>query len=219
MSDDPKDPIDDFKQFESDLRKAERKVAGEIDPGLRALVVAVAVMVAAVSLALPHVAPSFFSLHGVNGFDVLSFDAKAQAAKITITSRVFVYLVLIFGIIASALALITRRWVLAWIALCGSMVSVPAGVLAWWSRNTPGLNALTGPDGKPLPPPDGVAIGLVIGLIAVVVLAFHWARVVWSRNAHQLVLENQRREAAAREEERMRRLTDPIRHESASDDD
>ena len=48
------------------------------------------------------------------------------------------------------------------------------------------------------------------------VLAFHWARVVWSRNAYQLVLETQRREAAAREDERMRRLTDPTRHEDES---
>ena len=67
----------------------------------------------------------------------MSYNAAAQEAHVTITSRVFVYLVLIFGIVVSSLALVTRRWVLAWIALCGSMVSVVAGMLAWWTRTTP----------------------------------------------------------------------------------
>ena len=35
-----------FAQYEDDLRRAERKVAGEIDPGARAVVVAVAVLAA-----------------------------------------------------------------------------------------------------------------------------------------------------------------------------
>ncbi|MFT3900222.1 MAG: hypothetical protein QM728_08270 [Gordonia sp. (in: high G+C Gram-positive bacteria)] len=218
MSKDPIDPTSGFAQFEDDLRRAERKVAGEIDPGARAVVVAAAVLVAGVSLALPHVANEFFSFRGaVSGFDVLSFDEKAQAAKITITSRVFVYLLLIFGVLFSALALITRRWVLSWIALCGSMVSVVAGTLAWWTRNTPGLDAQIGSDGKPLPPVQGVGIGLVLGLIAVIVLSFHWARVVWARNALQLSLEAQRRDAALAEEERMRRLADPVQHDEPED--
>ncbi len=209
VSNDPTDSQSEFKQFEAQLRKTEKKVAGEIDPGARAVVVAVAVLVAVVSLALPHTG-------SVNGFDVLSYNAAAQEAHVTITSRVFVYLVLIFGIVVSSLALVTRRWVLAWIALCGSLVSVVAGMLAWWTRTTPGLNAATGPDGRLLPPPGGIGAGLILGIVAMAVLAFHWARVVWSRNAYQLVLETQRREAAAREDERMRRLTDPTRDEDGS---
>ncbi|MFT4201647.1 hypothetical protein [Gordonia sp. (in: high G+C Gram-positive bacteria)] len=212
MSNDPTDPTSGFEQFEDDLRKAEKKVAGEIDPGARAIVVAVAVLVAAVSLALPHTG-------SVKGFDVLSYDAAAQAAGITITSRVFVYLLLIFGVLFSTLALITRRWVLAWIALSGCMVSVIAGMLAWWSRTTPGLDAPAGPNGRLMPPPGGIGAGLVLGLIAMVVLAFHWARVVWSRNEYQLAIEAQRRAAAVREEERMRRLVDPVRRDQTDDSD
>lgn len=200
------DPTAGFEQFKGDLRKAERKVAGEIDPGARAVVVAVAVLLAGVFLALPHTG-------SVNGFDVLSYNAQAQAAQIAITSRVFVYLVLIFGVLASALALVTRRWVLAWIALCGCMVSIVAGMLAWWTRTTPGLNALPGPDGRLLPPAGGIGIGLILGLVAMVVLSFHWARVVWSRNAYQLSVEAQRREAAARADDRMRGLITPVRHD------
>ncbi|GAB09326.1 hypothetical protein GOARA_036_00580 [Gordonia araii NBRC 100433] len=211
MSSDSTQPSGGFEQFEEDLRKAEKKVAGEIDPGARALVVAVAVLVAVVSLALPHTG-------SVNGFDVLSFNDAAQKAQIIITSRVFVYLLLIFGVLLSALALVTRRWTLAWIALCGCMVSVVAGMLAWWSRTTAGINAIPGPDGQLLPPPGGVGVGLILGLLAMIVLSFHWARVVWSRNEYQLAIESQRREAAAREEERMRGLTDSPRRDRTDSD-
>ncbi len=121
---------DAFKEYEQDLRKAERKVAGEIDPGARAVVVAVAVLLAMVSLVLPHTG-------SVTGLEVLSFAPEAAAERVTIVSKIFVYLVAIFGIVFSMLALLTRRWILAWIALCGCAIACVAGMLAWWSRNTP----------------------------------------------------------------------------------
>ncbi|WP_445929781.1 Rv2732c family membrane protein, partial [Mycobacteroides abscessus] len=43
-------------------------------------------------------------------------------------------------------------------------------------------------------------IGLVIAWIAVILLTFHWARVVWSRTAVQLAAEQERREAAKRDQ-------------------
>ena len=43
-----------FAAYEDELRAAEKKVAGEIDPGARALMVAVGVLVAMMSLVLPH---------------------------------------------------------------------------------------------------------------------------------------------------------------------
>ena len=182
----PRDIEADFGAYANDLRKAERKVAGEIDPGARALVVAVAVMLAMVSLVLPHTGSA-------SGIDVLTASAAAADARITITSKVFVYLLLIFGIGGSVAALLTRRWIIAWIALCGSAVSCVAGMLAWWSRNTPGVGGVT--------PPSGVGIGLVLGWAAALVLTFHWSRVVWARSTYHLALEEQRRaEAAARED-------------------
>lgn len=175
-----------FDGFKEDLQKAERKVAGEIDPGARALVVAVAVLVAIFSLILPHTGHA-------SGIDVLMSDSKAHAENIVITSRVFVWLTLVFGIGFSMLALVTRRWVLAWIALCGSAVGCVAGMLAWWSRNTPGLHG---------EPQHGVGAGLIIGWIAMFVITFHWARVVWARTNYHLALEAQRRDEAAAAEER-----------------
>ncbi|OZG26697.1 hypothetical protein BH683_022545 [Williamsia sp. 1138] len=176
-----------FEDFKGDLRKAERKVAGEIDPGARAVVVAVAVLAVLLSFVLPHTG-------SVTGIDVLTFNADAAAENVTITSRIFVWLQLVFGVGFSALALITRRWFFAWVALCGSAVSCVAGMLAWWSRNTPGVSGYA--------PPSGVGVGLVVGWIAMFVIVFHWSRVVWTRTSYQLTLEAQRREEAAAEEQR-----------------
>ncbi|WP_238403612.1 Rv2732c family membrane protein [Gordonia desulfuricans] len=171
--------------YEKDLRRAERKVAGEIDPGARGIVVAVAVLVAMVSLVLPHTGSA-------NGLDVLTMSPDAITERVAITSRVFVWLVVVFGIGFSMLALLTRRWVLAWIALCGCAIACVAGMLAWWTRNTPGVGGVE--------PPSGVGVGLILGWIAVFVLTFHWSRVVWARSSYHLALEQQRRqENAARE--------------------
>ncbi|WP_232719461.1 Rv2732c family membrane protein [Gordonia metallireducens] len=176
---------DAFKEYEQDLRKAERKVAGEIDPGARAVVVAIAVLLAMVSLVLPHTG-------SVTGLEVLSFAPEAAAERVTIVSKIFVYLVTIFGIVVSMLALLTRRWILAWIALCGCAIACVAGMLAWWSRNTPGVGGVQ--------PPSGVGIGLVLGWIAVFVLTFHWSRVVWARSSYHLAMEAERRRQAAEQE-------------------
>ena len=139
----------------------------------------------------------------------LARNVSAAAERVTITSRVFVVLQLVFGIGFSALALLTRRWVFAWIALCGSAVSCFAGLLAWWSRNTPGVSGEE--------PPSGVGIGLIIGWVAMFVITFHWSRVVWARTNYQLALEAQRRDEAAAEEERalaLQRRTSERRRES-----
>lgn len=171
---DPKD----FDAFKGDIEAAERRVASEIDPGARALVVAILVFVVLVSLLLPHTGSS-------RGIDVLIASDTAIADGLSLPSRVFVWLALVFSVGFSVLALLTRRWTLAWIALAGTTVACPAGMLAVWSRQTAGAG-LPGP-----------GFGLVIGWLAVLLLAFHWARVVWSRTAVQLAAEAERRQAVA----------------------
>ena len=88
------------------------------------------------------------------------------------------------------LALLTRRWALAWIALAGSAVASAAGLLAIWSRQTVA-------SGHP-----GPGIGLFVAWIAIILLTFHWARVVWSRTIVQLAAEQQRRQSAAQRQAR-----------------
>ncbi|WP_433716603.1 Rv2732c family membrane protein [Nocardia sp. CA-084685] len=178
-----------FEQFKDDLDAVERRIAGEIDPGVRAMVVAGAVFLLLFSLVLSHAG-------GARGFDVLLGTDAARAEHIGLPSRIFVWFAVVFGIGFSLLALMTRRWVLAWVAVAGSAIGSVFGVFSIWHRQTPGLGNYHG---------AGPGVGLVLGVIAIVVLTFHWIRVVWSRTALQLAAEEQRRTAAAAAEERDRR--------------
>ncbi|WP_395306999.1 hypothetical protein V4U86_16280 [Mycobacterium sp. AMU20-3851] len=186
-----------FDQFKDDIEDVERRVASEIDPGARALVVAILVFVVLLSFLLPHTGSA-------RGLDVLVGTDAATADGISLPSRVFVWLALVFSIGFSILALLTRRWALAWIALAGTTVACPAGMLAVWSRQTAG-------EGMP-----GPGIGLIIGWIGVLLLAFHWARVVWSRTALQLAAEAERRQAIA--ERRPRTVLDNTFPDDRGDD-
>ncbi|WP_275082391.1 MULTISPECIES: hypothetical protein [Mycolicibacterium] len=156
-------------------------MAREFDPGARALVVAILVFIVLLSFVLPHTGDSL-------GFDVLVGDAAAVRDGVSLPSRVFTWLALVFSVGFSTLALLTRRWALAWVALAGSAVASALGMLAVWSRQTA--------TGYP-----GPGFGLIIAWLAVIVLTFHWARVVWSRTAVQLAAEEERRRAAAQREQ------------------
>jgi hypothetical protein len=109
------------------------------------------------------------------------------------------------------LALLTRRWALAWVALAGSWLASAIGLLAVWSRQT-----------APVQHP-GPGLGLVIAWITVILLAFHWARVVWTRTAAQLAADEYRRRVAAeKQSKRLLETLDPAddrpAHEGPVDD-
>jgi hypothetical protein len=168
----------DIDAIRTEIDAAERRVAGEIEPGPRALVVAILVFVLLASFILPHTG-------AVRGWDVLFSSHGAGAAAVGLPSRVFAWLALVFGVGFSMLALTTRRWALAWVALAGSAIASGAGLLAVWSRQTVAV-------GHP-----GPGVGLIVAWITVLLLTFHWARLVWSRTVVHLAAEEQRRRAAA----------------------
>ncbi|MFM1725742.1 MULTISPECIES: hypothetical protein [Rhodococcus] len=171
---------DPIAEYQKDFEAAEKKIAGEIDPGMRAVVVAVCVLVLLLSFTLPHTGAA-------NGWDVLIYAQPAVDEHVKLPSRIFVWLALVFGGVFSILALVTRRWVLAWIALAGTAVSTVFGMLAIWSRQTLPVADASG---------AGPGIGLVLGWITVIVLTFHWLKVVWTRTSMQLAAEEARRNAA-----------------------
>jgi len=173
----------DFDAFRTEIEAAERRVAREIDPGPRGFVVAILVFVLLGSFILPHTG-------NVRGWDVLFSSHGAGAAAVALPSRVFAWLALVFGVCFSMLALMTRRWALAWIALAGSSIASAAGLLAVWSRQTVAA-------GHP-----GPGVGLIVAWITVILLTFHWARVVWSRTIVQLAAEEQRRRVVAQQQSR-----------------
>jgi hypothetical protein len=173
----------DFDTLRGEIEAAERRVAREIEPGPRALVVAILVFVLLGSFILPHTGD-------VRGWDVLFGSHGAGAAAVSLPSRVFTWLALVFGVGFSMLALLTRRWALAWIALVGSSIASATGLLAVWSRQTVAA-------GHP-----GPGVGLIVAWISVILLTFHWARVVWSRTIVQLAAEEQRRRVVAQHQSR-----------------
>jgi hypothetical protein len=173
----------DFDALRAEIEAAERRIAREIDPGPRAFVVAILVFVLLGSFILPHTGD-------VRGWDVLFSSHGAGTAAVALPSRVFAWLALVFGVGFSMLALMTRRWALAWIALAGSSIASAAGLLAVWSRQTVAA-------GHP-----GPGVGLIVAWITVILLTFHWARVVWSRTVVQLAAEEQRRRIVAQQQSR-----------------
>lgn len=175
--------VADFDAYRSEIEAAERRVAREIEPGARALVVAILVFVLLGSFILPHTG-------SVRGWDVLFNSHGANTVVVALPMRVFAWLALVFGVGFSMLALLTRRWAVAWVALAGSAVASVAGMLAVWSRQTV-------PAGHP-----GPGIGLFVAWIAVILLTFHWARAVWQRTVVQLAAEEERRRIAAQHQSR-----------------
>jgi len=165
----------------TEIEAAERRVARGFDPGPRGFVVAILVFVLLGSFILPHTG-------AVRGWDVLFSSHGAGAAAVALPSRVFAWLTLVFGVGFSMLALVTRRWALAWIALAGSALAGAAGLLAIWSRQTVAA-------GHP-----GPGLGLIVAWIIVLTLTYQWARVVWSRTIVQLAAEEQRRRIAAQQQ-------------------
>lgn len=96
----------DLDALRAEIEAAERRVAREIEPGARALVVAILVFVLLGSFILPHTG-------SVRGWDVLFSSHGAGRAAVALPSRVFAWLALVFGVGFSMLALLTRRWALA----------------------------------------------------------------------------------------------------------
>ncbi|MFY2858886.1 hypothetical protein ACOJVU_03440 [Mycobacterium sp. THU-M104] len=165
----------------TEIEAAERRVARQIEPGPRGFVISILIFVLLATFILPHTGD-------VRGWDVLFSSHGAGAAAVALPSRVFAWLALVFGVGFSMLALTTRRWALAWIALAGSALACPTGLLAVWSRQTV-------PVGHP-----GPGWGLIAAWITVIVLTYQWARVVWSRTIVQLAAEEERRRAAAQQQ-------------------
>ena len=63
----------------------------------------------------------------------------------------------------------------------------------------------------------GPGIGLIIAWLAVIVLAFNWARAVWARTALQLAAEEERRRQVA--ERQTKGLLDTLGDDTAKTDD
>src|SRR5439155_26232955 len=147
----------------NEIDEVERRTIRTVELGPRALVIAILVF----ALIVGHVLPW---MSGANGLDVLMGHHDA-VGKASMVPRLFAGTSLGFGILCSAIALITRLWALAWACALGGWFASVDGVLAIWSRQSSAGAGASGP-----------GIGLIIAEAAMVVLAALWLRTAWSRS-------------------------------------
>lgn len=135
-----------------------------IEPGVRAMVISVCVLVLAIAAVLPWV-------DGAAGWQVLFGQGVGSGDKTDIIPRLFAIGVFVFGFLGSAVSLGVRRWSVAWLATLGCGLFTVIGLVSIWSQQTTTSHQVG-------PGPGG---GLVISVLVMLVLAITWARVVWSR--------------------------------------
>ena len=156
MTDDP----DRMDEIRAEIDAVERSALRRVDPGHRAVVIAVAMMVLLLATTLPWVGAA-------SGWEVL-YGAADPADRVGLLPRLFAAVALGLGVGLSALALLTRRWGLVWASALGCGYCVLDGVWAIWSRQTAASGA-------------GPGTGLVLAVLAVAVLAAQWFRLAVSR--------------------------------------
>lgn len=147
------------EQIEEVGRRTERT----FEPGLRAVLIAVAVLALLLSAALPWVAAT-------SGWEVL-LGASTGERVAGVAPRLFLIVALTFGVLGSFAGLTIRRYGAAWVCSLGSDVSVLLGALSIWSQQTTGSHH----------PGPGPGPGLILALVAVLALAVLWSGIAWHK--------------------------------------
>ncbi|GAA4938989.1 hypothetical protein EV188_1011021 [Actinomycetospora succinea] len=130
--------------------------SARVDFGPGALVAAVAVLVLLLAAVLP------WTGLGASGWEVV-----LGRPGVTGLPRLFGTLAVVFGVVGTAVTLLTRRWPAVFVTAAGCTITSVTGLWAIWSQNT---SAGTGP-----------GIGLWLALLAMIVLAGRWASFAFSR--------------------------------------
>jgi hypothetical protein len=149
---------EELRALNEELAGLPKQVERRFDPGVRAVVVAVGVLVLVGAVLLPWVA-------GSPGWQIAGGEATYGPLP-----RLFTFTLLGFGVAGSVLALFTRWWPLAWVCAIGCGISTVNGIWAIWSRQVGADVGLPGPQ-----------IGMVLGVLGVLVLTFTWAGIAIRR--------------------------------------
>ena len=163
QSPEERDDQAELAELRAQIDQMEHGLLRRIDPGPRAMVIAVCVLVLAICALLPWVT-------GVPGWQVL-FDQGGGQDKVDILPRVFAIGVFVFGFLGSALSLGLRLWSVAWLSTLGCGLFTVLGLVSIWSQQT-STSHFAGP---------GPGAGLILSVLAMLVLVVTWVRVVWSR--------------------------------------
>ncbi|GAA3434676.1 hypothetical protein [Kutzneria kofuensis] len=149
---------DDLSDLQVEVPKAPRRAFRQIDPGARALVVAVCVMLMLVAALLPWV-------EGASGWQIL-FGLAPKGTVIGLVPILFVVCSTLFGVLISGAALVTRLWALAFASAAGCGFSLIIALLAVWSQQSTSSHE----------PGPGPGIGIILALLTLIVLTFQWVK-------------------------------------------
>lgn len=155
----PESEPPEVAELREEIDEVERDAARRIEPGTRGFFIAVLVFLLIVTQLLPWV-------DGSPGWRVLLYGEDGALPRLFAATSAG------FGIVGSALTLITRRWWLSWVCAVGTCIAAVDGLLAIWSQQSSGASGEPG---------AGPGIGMVLALIVVILLAAGWLRTAWSR--------------------------------------
>lgn len=153
--------IDALRQ---EIDEVERHALHGIDPGLKAVAIAIGVMGVLVTMPLPWV-------RDIEGWRVL-IGQMPGVDSVSVVMRLFSGLAILVCVLGSAVTLLVGRWSLALVCALGGSLATVLGVLSIWSTQT-GPGRLPGP---------GPGVGLVVAVIAVLVITVLWLRTAFSRS-------------------------------------
>ena len=155
---------DDLSDLQVGVPKAPRRTFRQIDPGARAMVIAVCVMLMIVSALLPWV-------QSASGWQVL-FGLAPKSTPIGLVPVLFAFCAMLFGVLVSGAALVTRLWALSFAAAAGCGFSLLTSLLAVWSQQSTSSHE----------PGPGPGIGIILGLLTLIVLTFQWVKLTFARD-------------------------------------
>ncbi|UOX84986.1 hypothetical protein MUY14_24570 [Amycolatopsis sp. FBCC-B4732] len=149
----------DLAELAAEIDEAGVHASRTVELGRRGFTIAVFSFVLLICLILPWVGD-----HA--GWQVLAGEGGGIPQLFAATSTGV-------GILASALALVTRRWWLAWVCAAGGWFASVDGLLAIWSQQSSHASGAAG---------GGPGFGLIIAWIAMICLAVQWMRTAFSRS-------------------------------------
>ncbi|QWF77603.1 Rv2732c family membrane protein [Amycolatopsis sp. CA-230715] len=149
----------ELTELQAEIDEVGQRAAKTVELGRRGFVIAVAVFVLLVGQVLPWVGDHV-------GWQVLLGEGGPIPQLFAATSTGF-------GVLASALALGTRRWWLSWVCAVGGWFSFVDGLLAVWSQQSSHANNAVG---------GGPGVGMIVALVTMIVLGVNWMRTAWSHS-------------------------------------
>ncbi|GAA3529801.1 membrane protein [Amycolatopsis ultiminotia] len=151
-------PAEMDRELSEEIDEAGRRAARTVELGRRGFTISVLIFVLLVALLLPWA-------EGHAGWQALAGAAGGIPQLFAATSTGI-------GVLAGAVALVSRRWWVAWCCAAGGWFASVDGLLAIWSQQSAHASGATG---------GGPGLGMIIAWIATLVLATLWMRTAFSR--------------------------------------